>query len=127
MSRTRKVLNAEPAGEICLYGNRETGAGWIARSADGRMAGDGEPRSGRSFTAALWLAADSLKMLIRVLSPRTHTWAWVYEAGGERRARISLMEALPYFGALEWEPAHVFVIDSASIEAAAECQREAVS
>ena len=54
-TQTQKIV-----AEICLYGTHVAGAGWLAQLADGALLGDGEPRTGRTFTDAVWLACDAI-------------------------------------------------------------------
>lgn len=105
--------------DICLYGNRETGAGFIAQAVDGRMFGNGEPLASRSFTEAVWLAVDELRRAgvergqLRIFAP-----------GGERMATVEIGglkdRRLPYFGELSWGPAPVYVISAEALVAASE-------
>lgn len=44
----------------------------------------------------------------------------IYAPGGERVAYIDAYKQVPYFGSLQWQPAKVVIIDSASILAANE-------
>jgi len=102
-----KKRAAGEVGDICLYGNRQTGAGWIATAVDGQQAGDGEPREGRCFTLAVALAVEALE---EMADWGRYSWAWVYEPSGRRRAKVDLMSP-GYFGELVWEPAPVYEID----------------
>jgi hypothetical protein len=103
---TRTTVATETViADICLYGNTNTGAGWLARSADGRMFGTGEPARDRSFTEAVWTAADTILAagarvdVVRIFAP-----------GGLRVATVPI-GAIPGFGALPWEPAPVYVLE----------------
>ena len=107
--RTTKLV-----GEICLYGNMSIGAGWLATTADGKLLGDGEPRQGRSFTEAVWLACDALRTAGAAVGK-----VRVFAAGGERMADTDINHP-GYYGSLSWVPATVLVISAAAIEAAAE-------
>lgn len=99
--------------DICLYGNRETGAGWLARTNDGTLLGDGEPNPARNFTEAVWLATDAIVGHVRAGGK-----ARVFAPGGERMAIIDLHHP-GWFGRLVWEPAPVLEISAEAIEAAA--------
>lgn len=117
-----------PAAEICLYGNRETGAGYLARIASepGKFYGTGDPVRGRSFTEAIFLADIELreaglpnKSAIRIFAP-----------GGERYADVK-SAAIPCYGALDWKDAakFAFVLPVEAIctgdpENAADCRCE---
>lgn len=81
---------------LCLYGTCETGAGWILRFADGAIIGDGEPELGRTFTSALYWAANEarrrgVKGVMRVFHP-----------GGETYSDVRLDRAIPSYCVL-WE------------------------
>lgn len=114
--------------EICLYGVRSTGAGWIAqiaddvREADGvkRLIGDGEPRQDRTFTDAVWQACQAIRDL---LAPRgrdvSRDVVRVYDTGGKRFAEIDLT-CPPNYGCLTWERAPVFVLSMEEIIAASQ-------
>lgn len=106
--------NTTLVAEICLYGNSraDVGAGWLARTADGRMFGDGDPKPGRGFTAAVWQAQEAIratgvKGIIRVFAP-----------GGLRMANLGVNDTA-YFGDLKWEAATMIEISVEAIEAAA--------
>jgi len=104
---------ATPVAEICLYGNRSTGAGWLAiHSLGARLLGDGEPVAGRSFTEATWIAA-------RALTEAGWSGAVaIYEPGGERMA-ICDLASVPSYGSLPWQPAAHYEVSEAAIVAAA--------
>src|SRR5688500_9948847 len=77
---------ASVVAEICLYGNSRIGAGWLA-SVPGAapLLGDGEPKAGRAFSEAVWLACDAIRAAgvvggkVRIFAP-----------GGERGAEADL-------------------------------------
>lgn len=108
--------NVVVVADICLYGNGPSGcgSGYIAATPDGRTFGDGEPRPGRSMTEAVWLAWEELKGaglpagVVRI-----------FAAGGGRMATVPTGSQPPYFGALTWGPAVVYVISAEEIERAA--------
>ena len=106
-----KVTRVTMLAEICLYGNRQTGAGWLAVFAD-RMAGDGEPVADRSFTEAVWLAAEALKKL------GAPGKVAIYAPGGEKMA-ICDLSRVPSYGDLRWQPAPQHEIGEAMLVAAA--------
>jgi hypothetical protein len=102
-----------PVAEICLYGTGSIGAGYLARTAGGRMFGTGEPVAARSFTDAMWLAVIDLHA-----AGVTRGDVLVFDPTGLRVARMSV--SLPvYFGELSWAPAPVYVITADAIAAAA--------
>jgi hypothetical protein len=106
--------------EICLYGNRSIGAGWLARTRDNTLLGDGEPREGRSFTEAVWQACDAIyhnRSLCGKIRPGTGT-VRVFAAGGALMADTDLNHP-GYFGDLKWTEATMLVVDSDAIIAAA--------
>ena len=103
--------SSAPVAELCLYGTSVTGAGYLVRTADGRLFGDGEPRQTRSFTDAIWLACDALcqaGIVGRVV---------VYRPDGLRMAFTDVARPASY-GALVWEPAPVYVLTDAALIAA---------
>ena len=105
--------------EICLYGNHETGAGWLARTADGAMLGDGEPRVGRSNTEAVWQACDEVRRSYAPSKRLPHqTTVRIFAPGGRRMADTTLGNP-GYFGDLKWQAATVLEISAEAIEAAA--------
>lgn len=103
-------------GEICLYGTRHTGAGWLARvgaSLDGHLIGDAEPNPDHTFTEAVWMACDALRNAgIKAGMVR------VFESGGKNCADTDINNP-GYYGDLKWVPAPVYVIDADTILAAA--------
>lgn len=100
-------------GEVCLYGNRETGAGYIA-VLPGRMFGDGTPVRGRSMTEAVWFAAFALRDagagpgLVRV-----------HEPDGRLMADVDI-DNPGYFGDLPWVPAAKIQVSMDALMAMAE-------
>lgn len=92
-------------GEICLYGNSATcGAGWLARGEKTGLLG--EPRKERSFTEAVWLAAEALR------AAGVDGVIAIYAPGGERYA-VANVRSVPSFGSLEWRAAAPGVVISA--------------
>lgn len=98
--------------EICLYGTWKVGHGWIAKGADGRMFGTGEPKPGRTCTEAYWEAA--LKMREEGYGPGA---VKIFAPGGELMATTNL-DQLPIYGALTWTPATMYAISVAALLAA---------
>ena len=102
-----KKTERSPSCEICLYGNRDTGAGWIAAFA-GRVTGDGVPQSRRSFTEAVWLGAAALRELGAAGSVA------IYAPGGEK-VSLAALDHVPSFGDLRWQlaqPAAVISVEA---------------
>lgn len=86
--------------EICLYGNREIGFDYLARTDAGftadSMPGTGEPMRFESMTAAIW-AAD------RELAPLAGRYVNIFAPGGERYTEARL-GSIPSAGSLAWVP-----------------------
>lgn len=111
-----KTLKTQLVAEICLYGNRETGAGWLARMEDGALLGNGEPKAGRSNTEAVWRACDQIGRVLGMCGgrPRNAT-VRVFASGGDLMADTSLTNPAT-FGDLKWVPATVYVVSAEAIE-----------
>jgi hypothetical protein len=103
--------------EICLYGNHKIGAGYLARvtEATNLVLGDGEPREGRNFTSAVWMAQDDLAA-VGVESGTVR----IYAADGQFCADIEQGRMAPYFGNLIWKLAPVLEISAEELEKAAQ-------
>ena len=100
--------------EICLYGNGTIGAGYIARTADGRLFGDSELKPHHSMTEAVWLASDDLRHAgIKSGTVR------IYAAGGQLMADTDIAH-IGYYGDLKWQPATMYTIDADQLLASAE-------
>jgi len=113
MTKTTKKAETLVA-EIALYGTQAVGAGWLARTADGRMFGTGEPNVRHNFTSAVWAACDALRAagcqgLVRIFEPKGQLMSTV-SLGGLVDRRI------PYFGDLKWSPAPVYTINLEALE-----------
>jgi hypothetical protein len=104
MSKNLKVV-----ATICLYGNRNTGAGYIAQVAhNARTTGTGDPVKNRSFTEAVFMAIGALCELtfdFRTLDGVVR----IFDAGGERCADVDPFN-VPAYGAIVWKPAPVLTI-----------------
>ena len=86
---------------ICLYGNRDTGAGYLSnhRTPCGITVPHGaEVAKHRSFTDAVLLAMDDLR------KEGAFGKVMVHDAGGERFAVVDL-GSIPYYGNLCWKAA----------------------
>src|SRR4051812_13804456 len=104
MKRTNKIV-----AEICLYGTNAVGAGWLARTAGGRMFGDGSPKMGRAFTEAVWQACDAVRADgIESGSVK------VYSPDGQRVATADLGRP-GYYGDLKWQAAQVYTVTAEQI------------
>lgn len=115
------MKSSNPVAEICLYGTRQTGAGYIvAIQTPGAVVpvvriGSGEPVQGRSFTEAIWIARD---LIVRATS-RHQGIVHVYEPSGQKFAAFDLAD-LPTFGGLNWiDGGTVYVISTEQVQAAA--------
>ena len=110
MARSQKL-----AAEVALYGNGPTGvgSGWLARLADGTILGDGEPKAGRTFTDAVWLACEAVRQA-GVTGGRVR----VFAAGGRLMADTDLNNP-GYFGNLNWRAATAYVVSADDILVAA--------
>lgn len=100
--------------EVCLYGTSFTGAGYLARTAAGRMFGTGDPVKERTFSEALWRAQHELRQAGTPDGPVA-----VFSPDGQRVALVGLNEAT-YFGALDWKPAPVYEIPVEALLAASQ-------
>lgn len=101
------------AAEIALYGTREIGTGWLARLADGRMAGTGEPNARFGLTEAIWAACDAIRAL------GTERGKVAITAPGGSLAAEADLRWVPSAGAMKWNAARVYTISAADIERAA--------
>lgn len=117
MAKRTTKKTAARVGSVALYGTSRTGWGLIARTIDGRMFGDGEPKATRSATAALWLGLDALQDMTGAragsVSITLDTDRGPVEATVEVTTRA-------YFGDLVFKPGTLHAIDAAAIIAAAE-------
>lgn len=88
--------------DICLYGIRQTGAGWLAVTKDGRAFGTGDPMKDRSFTEAVYQAVAAIEAagtragLVRIFHP-----------GGEFMTVVAL-GAVPNYGSMASVPVPEF-------------------
>lgn len=95
--------------DICLYGTRATGAGWLASMFPVTgMLGSGDANPARSFTEAVWQAQ---RALTGAGLPHT-TQVRIFDSGGVRMARATL-GLIPAYGDLRWEAAPVYVLTEA--------------
>lgn len=94
--------------EICLYGTTSVGAGYLISVQNEKPFGQHEPRQGRSFTEAVYMAAGELAAR-GVLEGQIV----IYAPGGLKRSLVSL-SSIPNFGSLKWEtaPQHVISVDT---------------
>jgi hypothetical protein len=106
---------SKPIAEICLFGNQQTGAGWLARTHDDRLLGDGEPVRERSFTSALWLACQALEHRGYVGQVD------VFQPSG-RLVAETRTDRPGWYGELVWRPARQYVVSAEEVLAAGEIQ-----
>lgn len=125
-NNTRTVI-----ADICLYGNHNTGAGWLAsptndvKPAAGTrrpMLGNGEPVRGRSCTEAVWLAADAIRNFRLGYGLKNKGTLAIFAPGGELVAYVELNGRVPAFGDLRWERAPVYEVSAETILAAGAAQ-----
>ena len=89
-------------GEICLYGTPAVGAGWLAQMPNGDLLGDGEPKSDRTFTEAIFLAVNAMHArgvkpgLVRVFAPGGQVMATTPVMHPERYGDLKWTEAIQY-------------------------------
>jgi len=120
MARNLSTAAGSIVADICLYGTRQTGAGWLAQTADGLMFGNGRPVAGRSFTEAVWMAMGALESdgirsgQVRIFLP-----------GGDYMAVVDAAQPVPTFGGLRTVPAPVWTLDVADLVNAAQPQQVA--
>lgn len=106
----------KPSAEICLYGNHELGAGYIA-AIDRKIVTVSEtadPKRDRTFTDAVFLGVGALRD-----TGYTTGTVRVYDVGGLRMADIQVSNP-PYYGSMDWKPAQVYEIPLADLLAAVE-------
>ena len=101
------------ATDICLYGNRDTGAGFLGVTSHGIRFGDGAPKADRSFTEACWQAIEEARRLGAIGLVR------IFDAGGERCAVIDIDVFLLSYANLKWNAAPVLTLSGAALIAAA--------
>lgn len=96
--------------DICLYGIRQTGAGWLAARHDGRMFGTGDPVQGRTFTEAVFQAVDAICTGNKLGLVCGHQVGLVriFHPGGDTMTVIDLQELIPTYGDMARVPAPVF-------------------
>lgn len=119
---TDTMTKNTPVAEICLYGTRQTGAGYIVSiQTPGAVVptvriGTGDPVQGRSFTEAVWIACETIQLATGLVRGIVH----VYEPSGHKYAAFDLGH-VPTFGNMTWiDGGTVYVIPAdAVLEAAA--------
>lgn len=102
--------------DICLYGTSPAGAGWLAKPVNGNVVGDSKLRPERTFTTALWQAAEALRS-----AGVTAGEVAIYAPGGTLMAYAPVTR-VPTFGDLKWQPAIMIEISVETIKAAAAAQ-----
>jgi hypothetical protein len=106
--------NTKLVAEICLYGTRDAGFGFIARAADGRMFGKGELFAGRSMTETVWLAVDELKTA--GVSGAGGATVAIFAPGGARLA-VEAFANVRAVGDFAWQTAPTFTVSVAALTA----------
>lgn len=99
--------------EVCLYGNREVGAGYIWENVHGQKGGSREPKVGRTMTEAVWLAVAEARASVAIPRGKVR----VFAPGGEFVAEVPI-NRVGYYGNMEWRKAGGYVIDTEAIIAA---------
>lgn len=86
---------AKVVADLCLYGNRGIGFGYLLAAGNKILSGDGEPKADRDLTTCLFMAAADLSErgihegIVQVVAP-----------GGESMAEVDLGWGMPYYGML---------------------------
>ena len=104
MKRTPKAVPV--IADICLYGNDETGAGYLGQVNGGDRFGDGEPRPYWSKTEAVWLALGEM----RLQTENKRGAVRIFAPGGKFMAVVDANK-VGYYGDLPWEAAVQYAID----------------
>lgn len=100
MTTSSPALSSLPVvAEICLYGTSAIGAGYLhVHRGSVRPEGSHEPKQGRSFTEAVWLACDELRA-----AGVTSGAVRVFAPGGEHVAVIDIGSHVPTYGDMKFE------------------------
>lgn len=104
----------ETVAEICLYGTRRVGFGWLATTREGARLGDAELRD-RSMTETVFEAIDAVAKSRGALDGV----AIVFAPGGETCAEFSVASPATV-GCTPFVPAPVFTISAEALVAAAQ-------
>jgi hypothetical protein len=105
-NKEHNMKTNKAAADICLYGTRNTGAGFIVCALKGgRTSGTGDPVKDRTFTEAVWMGVEHLRAL-----GVTRGIVRIFDAGGDRVALADLAN-VPSFGELTWQTAPVNAFD----------------
>lgn len=92
--------NPSLVAEITLYGTPKYGAGWLARTKEGKLLGTGTIERDTTYSQAIWQAVDSLRERGVNRGP-----IWIFDAGGERFAEVPIQSKVPHYAKLEWRKA----------------------
>ena len=109
-------MKQDAVAEVCLYGARSCGFGWLGQMFDGQKFGDGELR----FESASLAIANACQSIPTSLA-RTDV-VLIFDMGGQRVARTNAWGPQTY-GDLDWKDAPQFVISAADL--IAESKRQA--
>lgn len=113
-------MKSKVVGTICFYGNSTVGAGWLAHTGtltkQTKMLGDGEPKSGATFTSALFAACAALKEFSS--SIKHGDLVEVYAPGGQKFGLVNVCSP-SWYGNIEWKPAGCLEVSAEEIQAVA--------
>ena len=107
----RQKAKVKVVADICLYGTRDIGIGWLAQVIGGKLLGNGEPIRNQTSTEAVWLACHAINYdgissgRVRIFAPR-----------GEKMAVADLNHP-GYYGDLKWQAAIRYTIDVSELSA----------
>lgn len=107
---------AAVVAEVAIYGTTRVGHGFIARTADGRTFGNGDPVATRSATAALWLGMDEVA---KAGVDRGLVSVHIDVNGAPLVATLRVTDR-PWFGSLTWSAGTFVEIPAEAIHRAAE-------
>lgn len=120
-----KATKTNPVvADICLYGNSQTGAGWIVAMNrevvdvpvwSKGLIGTGEP-TGQPFTEAVWAAMDHVLAAAGNIDGQVR----IFHPGGETMTVVALGDIVPNYGTLVGRrvPAPVLVLTTDALFAA---------
>ena len=114
-ARITKAMEESVVADVCLYGTRDVGAGWLVEmnpaytldSTGKTMLGDGEPNAMRGFTEAIYQACHAVRLAMGGMS---YGMVRIYEPNGKMMALASVNHP-GYFGDLKWSAAPVFAMN----------------
>ncbi len=113
-------MKSKVVGTVCFYGNSTIGAGWLAHvgplNKQTKMLGDGEPKSGVTFTHALFSACKALKDFSSAIKPGD--LVEVYAPGGQKVGLVNVCSP-SWYGNIEWKPAGGLEVSAEEIQSVA--------